>query len=167
MRFGTRHRLPHMSGMLLALSMVLLVSAANAQVNAHLATVKAPPAARSAFSDPACPPYSGPLSAVSVAVNDSVTLFVEIGSPLPYDVVFTLSAANPAYVAAGNRVQGFLPMVTIPAGSLDSDSFTIYGITVGATTLDASSIIGGFSPPVTAWGITNTTGSTQLLDANA
>src|SRR5579863_6241986 len=162
-----RQGFPSAWGILIALFAFLFVSTASAQVHAFLAMPRASTAVTATFSDPACPPYTGPLSAISVAVNDSVTLVVEIGSALPYDVVFTLASANPAYVAAGNRVQGFLPMVTVPAGAVFSDSFTIYGITVGATTIDATSVIGGFSTPVTAWGITNTTGSTQLLDANS
>ena len=121
------------------------------------------------FNDPACPPYSGPLSAISVPVNGSVNLFIEINAPQTMDLVYTLSSANAQFVVAGSQAQGFLPQVTIPAGSIDSNPFTIYGVTVGATTIDANLNGVGLvlSVPVTAWGLTNTTGSTQLLDANS
>jgi pimeloyl-ACP methyl ester carboxylesterase len=121
-------------------------------------------------SSSACQPYTGPLSAVSVPVNGSVNLYIQIGAAQTTDLVFQLAAANPAYVAAGNMQQGFLPQVTIPAGQLNSNTFTIYGVTVGATTLNAYLLPDTVDPvisiPAGAWGITNTTGSTQLLDAN-
>jgi pimeloyl-ACP methyl ester carboxylesterase len=123
-----------------------------------------------AVSNPACPPYTGVLAAVSVPVNGSVNLFVQIGAPFTSDLVFQLAAANPAFVAAGNIQQGFLPQVTIPAGQLVSNTFTIYGVTVGATVLNAYLLPDTVDPvisiPAGAWGITNTTGSLQLLDAN-
>jgi pimeloyl-ACP methyl ester carboxylesterase len=68
-------------------------------------------------------------------------------------------------------VQGFLPQVTIPAGQLNSNTFTIFGVTVGATLLNAYLLPDTVNPvisiPAGAWGITNTTGSTMLLDANS
>jgi hypothetical protein len=76
--------------------------------------------------------------------------------------VFQLAAANPAYVAAGN----ILPQVTIPAGQLNSNTFTIYGATILNAYLLPDTLDPVISIPAGAWGITNTTGSTQLLDAN-
>ena len=172
MRSGWFYSLIRMSaGVFLSCSLLLFASTASAQVHASFAVAGTKNAAvntATSFTDPACPPYGGVLSAISVAVNGSVDLYIEIGAAQPTDLVYTLSSAKPAYVVAGNQAGGFLPQVTIPAGSLVSNAFTIYGVTVGATTIDAS--LAGYgvvlSVPVTAWGITNTTGSTQLLDAN-
>ncbi len=163
------------AGVLISYSALLFAPTASAQVHASIFVANTANASTSAtnagptFTDPACPLYTGPLSAISVAVNGSVDLFIQIGTPQPNDLVYTLSSANAAFVVAGSQAAGFLPQVTIPAGLLNSNTFTIYGVTVGATTIDAT--LAGFglvlSVPVTAWGITNTTGSTQLLDANS
>jgi len=170
MRSGSLYIFRHMSvGIFLAFSLLICSPGAIAQIRPAFVTA-ATQGANTPFAFSDCMPYTGPLSAVSVPVNGSVNLYIQIASPQTTDLVFQLAALNPAYVAAGNRVQGFLPQVTIPAGQLSSNTFTIYGITVGATTLNAYLLPDTVDPvisiPAGAWGITNTTGSIQLLDAN-
>jgi hypothetical protein len=96
-------------------------------------------------SVPGCPNQSGILDSISVPVNNSIQLEVVIFSPAPPGgPVFQLSSENPAFVAAGDKVQGFLPIVTIPEGGTVSNPFTLFGISVGATALAIIPLTPGF-----------------------
>ena len=85
---------------------------------------------------PGCPNQGGLLDSISVPVGQPLRLSVVIGAPAPQGgAVFRLSSDNPAFVAAGDTRQGFLPIVTIPQGQTVSNQFTIFGISVGQTLL--------------------------------
>jgi len=97
---------------------------------------------------------------------------VVIGVPAPPGgAVFQLSSDNPAFVAAGDTRQGFLPIVTIPAGQTVSNRFTLFGIAVGQTRLRITPLTPGFITstfPLGAWDV-NKSGSgidQKFLDAN-
>jgi pimeloyl-ACP methyl ester carboxylesterase len=171
MQSGSFRRLPHASvGALLSFSLLLLSPTADAQSKAHFAAPKVASAATSSSTSPYCPPYSGILNSISVPVGGTTTLYIELGGTLPYDVTFTLSSGNSAYVVFGDEATGFGPTVTIPAGTLDSPPFTIQGVSAGPTyILAASPQLGDIEDPVASWNVTNASGTVtpvQLLDAN-
>lgn len=119
-----------------------------------------------------CPDQGGLLDSISVPVGQPLDLAVQIGSPAPKGgVSFQTSSANPAFVAAGDVRQGFLPVVTIPEGEFVSNTFTIFGISVGQTQLVLTSLTSGFfggAFPLGAWDVNRSgAGSDQkFLDAN-
>ena len=105
-------------------------------------------------------------------MGQPLNLAVVIGVPAPQGgAVFQLSSDNPAFVAAGDTRQGFLPIVTIPAGQTVSNRFTLFGISVGQTRLRITPLTPGFitsSFPLGAWDV-NKSGSgidQKFLDAN-
>jgi pimeloyl-ACP methyl ester carboxylesterase len=73
-------------------------------------------------------------------------------------------------VAAGNKVQGFLPVVTIPAGQTQSNPFDLFGVGVGSTFLDIIPLSPGFGTgrfPAGAWDVNQSGGTApKFLDAN-
>jgi len=118
---------------------------------------------------PGCPNQSGILDSISVPVNQSINLEVIIFVPAPPGgAVFQLSSENPAFVAAGDKVQGFLPLVTIPEGQTISNPFALFGVSVGSTFLDIIALTPGFGSgafPAGAWDV-NPNQSSKFLDAN-
>ena len=119
-----------------------------------------------------CPNQGGLLDSISVPVGQPLNLAVVIGVPAPPGgAVFRLSSDNPAYVAAGDTRQGFLPIVTIPEGQTQSNRFTLFGISVGQTLLRITPLTPGFVTsafPLGAWDV-NKSGSAidkKFLDAN-
>ncbi len=129
-------------------------------------------AAAAPESVPGCPNQSGILDSISVPVNQPLNLQVVIASPAPPGgATFGLSSDNPAYVAAGDREQAFLPIVTVPEGQTISNAFTIFGISVGQTLLRITPMTSGFVPnafPLGAWDV-NQSGvaiDRKFLDAN-
>src|SRR6185436_18203103 len=119
-----------------------------------------------------CPNQGGILDSISVPVGQPLNLAVVIGVPAPPGgAVFQLSSDNPAFVAAGDTRQGFLPIVTIPAGQTVSNRFTLFGIAVGQTRLRITPLTPGFITstfPLGAWDV-NKSGSgidQKFLDAN-
>ena len=140
------------------------------------AAIKARPPARASASPAAvagCPDQGGLLDSITVPVDQPLELSVVIGSPAPATGVrFNVLSNNPAIVAAGDRTQGFIPTVTIPPGGTESNAFTIYGISVGQTTLRLQALTAGYGSgnfPLGAWDINKSgSGSDQkFLDANA
>src|SRR6185295_15140782 len=121
---------------------------------------------------PGCPNNGGILDSVSVPVGQPLNLSVVIGIPAPQGgAVFQLSSDNPAFVAAGDTRQGFLPIVTIPEGQTQSNRFTLFGIAVGQTLLRITPLTPGFIQsafPLGAWDV-NKSGAgidKKFLDAN-
>jgi len=119
---------------------------------------------------PGCPDQGGILDSVSVPVGDPLDLRVVITSGVAPQggATFRLRSDDSSIVAAGDRRQAFLPEVTVPAGETTSNTFTVFGIRVGGTTLSATSLtagISGFSVPITAWDI-GPEGQVKFLDAN-
>src|ERR1700744_1375647 len=123
MRLGSTYSFRHIPFGIVALLSPTLCSPSFAASAVHAVLVPSvtPGVLPFDFSD--CVPYTGPLNAVSVPVNGSVNLFIHLAEPPSTDLVFQLAAANPAYVAAGDKVQGFLPQVTVPAGQVNSNTF--------------------------------------------
>jgi pimeloyl-ACP methyl ester carboxylesterase len=115
-----------------------------------------------------CPTGSpGLLNSVSVPVGQPLDLVVLSGPAPAGGINWQVSSDNPAIVAAGNPVQGFLPTVFTPAGQTFSSIFTVFGISVGQTLLRITNLTSGGSgtTPLGAWDV-NPTGSTKFLDAN-
>jgi len=130
-------------------SIVLFVasfsSTAFAQRQARIAIAHSTTAVHTRASVPGCPDQSGILDSISVPVNEPLDLQIVISSPAPPGgAAFRLSSDNPAYVAAGDKRQGFLPIVTIPEGETYSNPFTIFGISVGQTLLRSTPLTSGF-----------------------
>jgi hypothetical protein len=116
-----------------------------------------------------CPDQGGILDSVSVPVNESIELTVLTPSPAgDGGPSFQLSASDPAVVAVGDRTQSFLPIVTVPEGATQSNPFTVFGRTVGATQISATSLspeFTGFTVPAGAWDV-GPDGSRRFLDPN-
>lgn len=152
------------------LAAVFAAPPAMAQQKARLTTG----AAKFAMHTPSaagCPDQGGLLDSISVPVNQSIALSVQIPAPLDHDVSFQLRSANPNYVAAGDKVQGFLPIVTVPAGQVVSNAFNLFGVSVGSTSLyliPLSPRFGAGSFPTGAWDVNKSGGSSsKFVDANA
>jgi pimeloyl-ACP methyl ester carboxylesterase len=133
----------------------------------------APSASRGSFAVPGCPSQGGLLNSITVPVDQPLNLRVVVSVPAPSGgAVFNVASDNPAFVAAGDRRQGFIPTVTIAAGATQSNPFTIFGISVGQTVLRITPLTAGYAPsttPLGAWDINKSgSGSDQkFLDANA
>ncbi len=164
------------TGVCCSLLALLTLSTASAQNRAALAVAGSTVAASRGLTPnvrandvPGCPNQGGILDSISVPVNNSINLEVVIFVPAPPGgAVFQLSSENPAFVAAGDRVQGFLPVVTIPEGGTVSNPFTLFGVSVGATFLDIIPETPGFgesSSPAGAWDV-NPNQASKFLDAN-
>lgn len=128
---------------------------------------------RSSRAVPGCPNQSGILNSITVPVDQPLNLRVVVPVAAPSGgATFRVASDNPAVVAAGDRRQGFLPIVTIPAGATQSNPFTIFGISVGQTLLRVTPLTAGYSAsstPLGAWDI-NKSGSgadQKFIDANA
>jgi pimeloyl-ACP methyl ester carboxylesterase len=118
-----------------------------------------------------CPNQGGILDSISVPVGQPLTLEVVTNAPAPAGgALFEIASDNPAYVAAGDKVQGFLPIVTIPEGGTISNPFTIFGISVGQTSLELIGLTPGYGSgafPLGAWDV-NRSGAAidqKFLDA--
>jgi pimeloyl-ACP methyl ester carboxylesterase len=159
-------------GVLLTLLLVgLLPIEAHAQIKASITTVPASPAHRQTrLTAASCPNQGGILNSISVPVGMPLTLQVLISTAQATDTTYQLSSEDASIVAAGDPRQSFLPMVTIPAGQTMSNPFQVFGIMVGATTLDATSLSAccpSFSDPIGAWDISpGSDPSMKFLDAN-
>jgi pimeloyl-ACP methyl ester carboxylesterase len=154
---------------LVLLGALFAAQSAVARQAVRLTTGAAADKLRMARSVPGCPNTGGLLDSISVPVNQSIAPAVQISGPLDHDVSFRLSAQNPAYVAAGDKVQGFLPIVTVPAGQVASNTFDLFGISVGATALNIVPLSSGFvttSYPAGAWDVNKSGGSSKFVDAN-
>jgi pimeloyl-ACP methyl ester carboxylesterase len=120
-------------------------------------------------SVPGCPNQSGLLDSISVPVGKPLNLKVVIFVPAPPGgATFQLSSDDPTIAAAGDPKQAFLPTVFIPEGQTISNSFTIFGISVGSTLLRITPLTPGFgssATPLGAWDI-NKSGNNKFLDAN-
>src|SRR2546429_3336411 len=158
-----------------SLASVFLVSPqhADAQLLPKLSTTGSAARARrpvTSQSVPGCPDQGGLLDSISVPFTMSITLDVFIGTPLDHPVSFQLLSRNPAFVSAGDKVQGFLPIVTVPAGAVDSNPFDLFGVGVGSTFLDVIPLSPGFgtaSFPAGAWDVNQSGGTApKFLDAN-
>jgi hypothetical protein len=163
-----------------SIAALALCSGAQAQklpngVLPRVMTDSAPPASLSPRPNavPGCPNQGGILNSVTVPVDQPLNLRVVIPAPDPNGAVrFNVSSDNPAFVAAGDRRQGFIPTVTVPAGATQSNPFTIFGIAVGQTLLRITPLSAGYTvttAPLGAWDINKSgSGSDQkFLDANA
>ena len=157
------------------LSAVLLLAqpAHAADIIAGITSGPAAPAAqRGAVLNgvPGCPNRGGLLDSISVPVEQPLDLRVQIGAPAPQGgATFQLSSLDPSIVAAGDRRQGFLPLVFIPEGQILSNRFTVFGIKVGATQLRLVALTQGFGSatfPLGAWDL-NKGGDERFVDANA
>jgi len=119
---------------------------------------------------PGCPNQGAILDSISVPVNSSINLRVVVSVPPQTDAQFQLQAENPAFVAAGDRRQAFLPIVTVPAGQTLSNPFALFGIDVGSTFLDIIPLSPGYIRsrfPAGAWDMNKGGGSTlKFVDAN-
>ncbi len=117
----------------------------------------------------ACPNQGGILDSVSVPVNESIELSIVTPVPAgPGGASFQLSASSPSVVAVGDRNQSFLPVVTVPEGQTQSNPFTVFGRTVGATNISAVSLspdFTGFTVPAGAWDV-GPDGNRRFLDPN-
>lgn len=119
---------------------------------------------------PGCPvPPDEPLDSVSVPVNETVRLRVfSLSAAPPGGAVFQLEADDPSIVAAGDRLQSFLPMVTIAEGEQLSNPFSIFGIKLGQTILRTTPLTDGFNAsttPTAAWELGDK-GKDKFVDAN-
>jgi pimeloyl-ACP methyl ester carboxylesterase len=98
-----------------------------------------------------------------------LTLAVFIFTPAPPGgAQFQLSSNDPSVAAAGDPRQGFLPVVTIPAGGNVSNVFQIFGIRVGSTQLKITPLTPGFGTsltPLGTWDV-NQPGDQKFVDAN-
>lgn len=128
--------------------------------------------ARSATAVPGCPNQGGLLNSITVPVDRPLNLSVSLSTPAPAGgAAFRVSSDNPAFVAAGDRRQGFTPIVNVPAGATVSNAFTIFGIAVGQTVLRLTPLSSGFAvstTPLGAWDI-NRSGSgadQKFVDVN-
>jgi pimeloyl-ACP methyl ester carboxylesterase len=155
-----------------SLLLALFGSAVRAQQPVRVEIVDTAPTAVVPLAVPGCPNQSGILDSISVPVNQPLTLSVVIFSPAPAGgATFRLSSDNPAYVAAGDKKQGFLPVVTVPEGETISNPFTIFGISVGQTLLRITPLTSGFLEtafPLGAWDV-NQSGiaiDRKFVDAN-
>jgi len=151
----------------------VFAGAAQAQISAAITTPVAPANALRAFTMNAvagCPNRGGLLDSISVPVSQPLNLSVQIGAPAPRGgATFRLSSDDASIVAAGDRRQGFLPVVFIPEGQIVSNTFTVFGIKVGGTRLRLSALTAGFgsgSFPLGAWDL-NKGGDERFVDANA
>lgn len=122
---------------------------------------------------PGCPDQGGLLDSITVPVDQPLELSVRLSAPAPEGgASFNVLSDNPAFVAAGDRVQGFIPTVFVPEGDINSNPFTLYGIAVGQTRLRLIALTPGYgsgSYPLGAWDI-NKSGSgrdQKFVDANA
>ena len=145
----------HRTGLLGAWLLAAALSPAAAQEVARLSVVADQRVGKAQQVVPGCPNNGGLLDSVSVPVNQPLDLRLVIGVAAPAGgVTYQLRSDDPSIVAAGDRVQGFLPVVTIPAGQTQSNSFRVFGILVGKTTLRSISQTAGFASgatPITAW----------------
>jgi pimeloyl-ACP methyl ester carboxylesterase len=120
----------------------------------------------------ACPNQGGIVNSISVPVNKPITLSLIIPVPAPPGgAKFQLMSEDPSIAAAGDPRQSFLPIVTIPAGMTESNTFQVFGIKVGATKLDSIALTPGFvgnSEPLGAWDVNPQADSkaSKFLDAN-
>jgi len=158
------------------LALVYLVGpqTAEAQQKPKIATAGARTGTKSAIkpqSVAGCPNNTGIVDSISVPVTMSINLAVAIPFPLNYDASFQLQSENPAFVAAGDKTQGFLPVVTVPAGQTTSNVFALFGVSVGSTKLDIIPLSPGFittSFPAGAWDVNQSGGSaSKFVDANS
>ena len=150
---------------------VLFALPVQAEIAAFITSANPPQrAAATVNAVPGCPDRGGLLDSISVPVGQPLNLSVQIGVPAPRGgATFQLSSDNPAIVAAGDRRQGFLPRVFIPEGQFVSNTFTVFGIKVGATRLRLVALTAGFgsgSFPLGAWDL-NKGGEERFVDANA
>jgi pimeloyl-ACP methyl ester carboxylesterase len=124
-----------------------------------------------------CPNQSGILNSISVPVShppdiQPLSLRVITFAPAPKGgVTFQLASGDPSVVTAGDIRQSFLPQVTIPEGQTQSNAFVVFGIRVGATSLNATSLtpgFPGFSTPIGAWDVNpgSNANLSKFLDAN-
>jgi pimeloyl-ACP methyl ester carboxylesterase len=151
-----------------------LSSAVSAQTQAGIFLDGSSVSTQSAVSAavPGCPNNGGILDSVSVPVDQPLSLRVVLFSPAPPGgVTVQLSSDDPSIAAAGDRRQGFLPIVMIPEGGTLSNPFTIFGISVGQTRLRLTPLTPGFGVsafPLGAWDV-NKSGNaldSKFLDAN-
>jgi hypothetical protein len=115
-----------------------------------------------------CPNQGGILQVASVPVANTVTLYIQVGSPAPFTTTFEIVSSNTAIVG-GSQNQGFIPQVTLQAGATASSPFNIYGQSVGESTLqvtDLSDYYQGFSLPVTSWDLNAGDSVNKLIDTN-
>ncbi|MDT8999723.1 alpha/beta hydrolase [Paucibacter sp. APW11] len=125
---------------------------------------------RTPLAGPAgCPDQGGLLNSITVPVGQPLELSVQLGSPAPKGgATFQLRSNDPSVVAAGDPKQAFLPKVFVPEGELLSNTFSIYGIKVGATRLALIGLTPGYgstSFPLGAWDL-NRGGDDKFVDAN-
>jgi pimeloyl-ACP methyl ester carboxylesterase len=160
-------------GLVLAIfAAFLLPLRALAQMKPAIRTFPVGPAHNEAPGATTCPNQSGILDSISVPVGMPITLALVIPNPAPSGgAQFQVGSADPSIAAAGDPRQSFLPIVTIPAGQTQSNSFQVFGIKVGATTLDTTPLTAGFSPgsePLGAWDVNPQAGAngSKFLDAN-
>ncbi|MDQ2696134.1 MAG: hypothetical protein M3Z21_12300 [Pseudomonadota bacterium] len=157
--------------LLLFLSVACLAGEAAAQIRA--AFVTPPPSPRPAgltiSAVPGCPDQGGVLNSISVPVGEPLSLMVRTARPAPAGGArFLIGSTNRSIVAAGDPRQGFLPEVIVPEGELRSNTFDVFGIRVGRTTLQATALTGGFNDifvPIGAWDVGLDSGE-KFLDAN-
>ena len=129
-------------------------------------------AARTPFSVAGCPDQGGILDSITVPVDQPLDITVLLSAPAPQGgVYFNALSANPAFVAAGDRRQGFIPTVFVPEGATESNAFTIFGISVGQTVLRLVALTPGYGSgtfPLGAWDInkSNSGNDQKVLDAN-
>jgi triacylglycerol esterase/lipase EstA (alpha/beta hydrolase family) len=163
------------TGFLLAIVLISLMPLrVNAQVQRRAAFITLPVSSptQRVLAGGTCPNQGGILNSVSVPVSKPLELAVVSFQPAPKGgATFELSSADPSIVAAGDPRQSFLPQVTIPEGQTQSNPFFVFGIKVGATTLDAKALTPGFigfSDPLGAWDVNpgNDPNATKFLDAN-
>ncbi len=109
------------------------------------------------MNDPACPDQGGILDSVAVPVSDDLELVMIIGGVAPEGGVrYRVGSDDPEVAAVGDPRQAFLPEVFIPEGASVSNSFTVYGLSVGASLLRATSLTPGFlgfTVPLGAWDV--------------
>jgi pimeloyl-ACP methyl ester carboxylesterase len=163
------------TGFLLAIVLISLVPLrVNAQVQRRAAFTTLPVSSptQRVLAGATCPNQGGILNSISVPVSKPLELAVFSPTPAPKGgATFELSSADPSIVAAGDPRQSFLPQVTIPEGQMISNPFFVFGIKVGATTLDAKPLTPGFvgfSDPLGAWDVNPAAdmNASKFLDAN-
>jgi hypothetical protein len=139
----------------------LPVSTASAKLNGQLRAHDSLPGG--------CPNYNGPLEAISEPVGQSDEFVVLSGAAPEGGITWNVYSSDPSIVAAGDANQGFIPQVFTAEGQSYSTPFTLFGVSVGQTSLiiqETSPGSSSGSTPLGAWAVGGS-GGTTYLDANA
>lgn len=120
-------------------------------------------------SSSSCPFQSGVITSVSIPNQQSLKIGILLSDPAPAGgAQFRVSMDDPSIAAAGDKDQGFFPILTVPSGAQQSiNKAEIFGRKVGSTQLVYTSLTSGVSNailPVAVWDINEK--DNAFLDTN-